>query len=224
MRHGIKRGVHHLTTLWRRGINALSERRRRSVTGRSNDICIKGTMQNVTYDIVGDDNSVCVLENAHISNTTIFIRGNNNRLKIGTAVLWSGGCFRFEGNNCVIEVGENTTASSAYLQAVESNRRIVVGKDCMLAVEIDMWTSDFHTILDINSLDRINPPKDIVIEDHVWIGAYVLLLKGVRLGSNSIIAARSVVTKSIPANTEAAGIPAKPVREGVTWNRDKDLS
>lgn len=53
----------------------------------------------------------------------------------------------------------------------------------------------------------------IVIEDDVWIGAGVRVMDGVRIGSGSVIGAGAVVTKSIPPNSVAVGIPAQVIRQ-----------
>ena len=52
----------------------------------------------------------------------------------------------------------------------------------------------------------------LVIEDNVWLGGNVMVLKGVTNGRNTLIGAGSVVTKSIPANVIAAGNPCKVIR------------
>jgi acetyltransferase-like isoleucine patch superfamily enzyme len=53
--------------------------------------------------------------------------------------------------------------------------------------------------------------EPIRIEDDVWIGMNVSILKGITIGQGSIIGAGSVVTKDIPANSIAVGVPAKIV-------------
>lgn len=53
---------------------------------------------------------------------------------------------------------------------------------------------------------------DIIIEDNVWLCEGVIVLSNVRIGKNSIIGANSVVTKNIPENSIACGIPAKVVK------------
>ena len=56
-------------------------------------------------------------------------------------------------------------------------------------------------------------PSPIHIGNKVWIGAGVVITKGVTIGDNSIIAAGAVVTHNIPANVIAAGVPAKVIKE-----------
>lgn len=59
---------------------------------------------------------------------------------------------------------------------------------------------------------RRGPSRPVTIEDDVWLGLNVTVLKGVTIGSRSIIGTGSVVTTSIPPNVVAAGIPAKVIR------------
>lgn len=58
----------------------------------------------------------------------------------------------------------------------------------------------------------IEVAKPIVIGNNVWIGAGSTVLAGVTIGDNAVIGAGSVVTKSIPGNTVAVGVPCKVVR------------
>mgnify|MGYP003308158982 CR=1 FL=1 len=55
--------------------------------------------------------------------------------------------------------------------------------------------------------------KPVVIEDNVWIGQYVTILKGVRIGKGAIIGTKAVVTKDVPENTIVAGNPARIVKK-----------
>ncbi|WP_192815596.1 DapH/DapD/GlmU-related protein [Methylocystis sp. ATCC 49242] len=79
--------------------------------------------------------------------------------------------------------------------------------------------SDMHSIISLDTGKRINPPAPIVIEDHVWIARNVTIAKGVKIGANCVIGAGSVVTKDIEANCVAAGVPARILRRGITWDR-----
>ncbi len=60
--------------------------------------------------------------------------------------------------------------------------------------------------------------QDVIIEEDVWIGANVTILKGVIIGRSSIIAAGAVVTKDIPPFSIAGGVPAKAIR--MKWNQE----
>ena len=53
----------------------------------------------------------------------------------------------------------------------------------------------------------------VTIQDHVWIGSNVTIMPGVTIGENSVIGAGSVVTKDIPANVVACGVPCRVMRE-----------
>ena len=55
--------------------------------------------------------------------------------------------------------------------------------------------------------------RDVHIGENVWIGAGAIILAGVTIGKNAVIGAGSVVTRDIPENTLALGVPCRPVRE-----------
>ncbi|WP_438351679.1 DapH/DapD/GlmU-related protein [Paenibacillus sp. FA6] len=74
---------------------------------------------------------------------------------------------------------------------------------------VNIIDTNFHPV---DTEDRSHS-KDIVISDNVWIGRGVLILPGVTIGHNAVIAAGSVVTRDIPANVLVGGTPAKVIRE-----------
>ena len=86
-----------------------------------------------------------------------------------------------------------------------------------MASEIDMTISDMHSIVDVVSGQRLNPARDIVLEERVWVGQRAMILKGSHIESGSIVGAGAIVTGRIPANSLAVGVPAKVIRSGVTW-------
>ena len=60
-------------------------------------------------------------------------------------------------------------------------------------------------------------PNHVVLEDHVWLGAGVTVLKGVTIGHDAVVAAGAIVTKDVPPLTLVAGVPARPVRQLRGW-------
>jgi acetyltransferase-like isoleucine patch superfamily enzyme len=125
------------------------------------------------------------------------------------------------GRNGSIWIGENTTFTQVGISLHEPGQ-VVVGRDCMFSIDIHMDPSDMHPIYDRATGERLNPPQDIHIGDHVWLGARVLVMKGAKIGSGSIIGAGSIVAGEIPENALAVGTPARVVRENVVWTRDMD--
>ena len=94
--------------------------------------------------------------------------------------------------------------------------KIHVGKRVMIAHGCQIFDNNTHAIHPESR--RLNLPvephnvKPVIIEDDAWLGAYTIVMKGVRIGSGSIVAAGSVVTRDIPPMSIAAGNPAKVVR------------
>jgi len=75
--------------------------------------------------------------------------------------------------------------------------------------------AEYHPV---NPIDRRATPNrvrsaPVTIEDDVYIGMNSLLLKGIRIGKGSVVAACSVVTRDVPPGVVVAGNPAKVVRE-----------
>ena len=68
---------------------------------------------------------------------------------------------------------------------------------------------DFHRVED-KAWDTTGVP--IIIEDRVWISNRSIVLKGVRIGHDAVVAAGSVVTRDVPPRTVVAGVPARVVR------------
>lgn len=111
------------------------------------------------------------------------------------------------GNNC--KIGE-------YFHITACNR-ITIG-DGLLTGRFVLITDNSHGHLSL--ADAGTPPinrqleskGEVVIGNNVWLGDKVTILAGVHIGDNVIIGANSVVTKDIPSNSMAAGIPAKVLK------------
>jgi acetyltransferase-like isoleucine patch superfamily enzyme len=172
-----------------------------------------------TLNIVvnGNDNIVRIGARCRSNNLRIDVRANHGLIEVGDACVLAGE-FTLRDHRTQLRVGERTTMMGTKITMHEAGC-ISIGEDCMFAGEVRMDTSDMHSILDASTGERLNPPADIEIETHVWIGFGVYLLKGIRIGSNSVIGAQSVVARDIPPNSVAVGVPARVVRSGVTWDR-----
>jgi acetyltransferase-like isoleucine patch superfamily enzyme len=202
-------------------IQRLKDKFRKSIIGKNNVIINNGVFWNVKYDIIGNNNKVEIMHKTTLSDMTIFIRGNNHKLKIEENCIVRGGSFWFEDSFCEIVIGKNTSIESAHFAVTEIKTRIDVGEDCMFSKGIELRTGDSHAIIDIDKNIKINDAQNIIIGNHVWIGARSTILKGVFVGNNAIIGTGSIVTKRIPSNSVAAGIPANVIKTNVNWVRER---
>ncbi|MDX2226746.1 MAG: acyltransferase [Verrucomicrobiae bacterium] len=166
-------------------------------------------------------------ENFYIETAQIFRMFKGKRdpaVRLGAGVSCYGGCSFAVGANGYVEVGDHTLLNGALLMAEESIR---IGKYCLISWGVGIADSDFHPIdpalrradaLALNpwSTHKERPPigtRPVIIGDTVWIGMNAVILKGVTIGDNSIIAAGAMVTKDVPANVVVAGNPAQVVKK-----------
>jgi len=87
---------------------------------------------------------------------------------------------------------------------------VTLGDDCLVGHNVVFATLN-HGIAPEERKSML--PAPIVVGRKVWIGSNSTILQGVTVGDNAIIAAGSVVTKDVPANTIVGGVPAKPIRQ-----------
>ena len=112
-------------------------------------------------------------------------------------------------DHALIEIGDNTRINGASIHAAE---RIIIGKNCLIAANVTIVDSDGHGLRP-DERHLVNPSaRPIIIEDNVWIGLNSIILKGVRIGTNSVIGAGSVVSRDVPPNSVVSGNPAQVVK------------
>ena len=154
------------------------------------------------------------------------LRSKNPRaIVFGDHVSCYAGCSFAVGENGKCTIGDFTLLNGALIMAEE---KIEIGSHCLVSWNVGIADSDFHPLepaqrlVDAQALapffkDRPTRPKlhtaPVVIGNNVWIGMNAVILKGVTIGENSVVAAGSVVTKSVPANVVVAGNPAVVVRK-----------
>jgi len=172
-----------------------------------------------SFSIKGDNNQIIIGKGSHLINAHFIMESNNNTILIGEHCRITGRCIQkiVDGNR--IEVGNNTTFGNVYIICGEG-RKVKIGEDCMLSFDVSLRTSDSHAIIDSISKKRVNFGGDIIIGDHVWIAAHVVVLKGVIISDNSVVALKAlVVNKFTSAGIIIGGVPAKVMKEGINWER-----
>lgn len=124
------------------------------------------------------------------------------------------------GKGCSVNIKSGTVFNGHAAIKLGESTNLTIGENCLIAPGLYMSTTDWHTIIDIETQERINKAKDISIGNHVWIAQDVKILKGAVIGHDSVIGAGSVVVGHIPSNVVAAGVPARIVKTGITWKRE----
>lgn len=174
--------------------------------------------------IVNGNGSVVKIGNqCRFRNMTIEVYGKNSTIEIADSVMVYEKCYiSIKGDNCHCIIGSKTTIGSASFFLEESDTDIVVGEDCMLGRDVCIDTTDFHSIVDATTGERINYPENVSVGNHVWLGYGVTLGKGAVVSDNSVVGKHALVTKQfIQPNICLVGIPAKIIKENINWSREK---
>lgn len=112
--------------------------------------------------------------------------------------------------NSVVRIGRNVHFSNNV--SIIATDNIIIGSDTLLGELTTIVDSDFHEINPLQRRKSAGISSPVVIGNNVWIGSRVFIQKGVTIGDNSIITPMSVVTRNIPANCIAGGVPAKFIK------------
>lgn len=175
------------------------------MTGRHRDLT----------DQIYANNSVRIDPSIQTDNLTLKFAGTGAELIIGPKCKLVGKIFLSGGAKVVI--GGGTIIHGAAFHVHEGGS-VTVGENCLFSYGISVRPSDAHKIFDLDTGERINPPKPIRVGNHVWIGEQVCLMKGAEIPDGCIVGIGSIVTGAFDTpNCILTGIPARIVRENVRW-------
>ena len=157
-----------------------------------------------------------------LTNCTVTINGSYSHIVIGSKSNLNHCHLYMEDDNGKILIGKHVTTTGTTNLAVIEGKTIQIGNDCLLSTDISFRVGDSHSIISVETQKRINPSQNITVGNHVWIGHGVKILKGSRISDESIVTTGAIVTgKEFPANVVIAGVPAKVVKENVTWSAQR---
>lgn len=139
----------------------------------------------------------------------VFIAGGNSGLRLDATV--HGGC--------TFAIGSDTYTNGPLHLIVSERRSVLIGDRGLISFDVWIRTADPHLVYRAEDGRRINPSRDVVIGDHVWLGQSAMVLKGTAIGSGSIVGGGAVVAgKTIASNTSWAGNPARQIGRGVFFD------
>jgi acetyltransferase-like isoleucine patch superfamily enzyme len=128
-------------------------------------------------------------------------------------LFYSGYCYVEAARpHARIEVGDRTEFNNNLMLKSEG-AGIRIGRDGLFGAHIEVFDSNFHDLDPRRRRDGTVSMGPVEIGDNVFVGMSAKILKGVTIGSDSVIGAGSVVSSSIPSGVIAAGNPARVIRE-----------
>lgn len=113
-----------------------------------------------------------------------------------------------------IEIGERVAIRPQTILMASDFASIIIGNDVLIGCGVHFYSAN-HAFdrPDVKIADQgYSPSEDIVVENDVWIGANAIILPGVRIGRHSVVAAGSVVTRSVEPFSVHAGVPARKIK------------
>lgn len=129
-----------------------------------------------------------------------------------SAAYWNGHCY-LEAREATAEI---VVADGVFMNngatVVAERSSIRIDSDCLIGPAVQIYDSDFHALAPESRNSGTHCCAPVHLERNVFVGASVIILKGVTIGHDSVIAAGSVVVDDIPPRTIAAGTPARVVR------------
>ena len=162
------------------------------------------------------------------------IRHKAGRLKLGCR--WSVGRFKQSefviADNGILEINDDFDIFTGCSIIIDSGAKLSLGKGGLnlgarvaafnnISIGDNSFISENVTIRDSDNHPLVSGSEDysapIVIGNNVFIGINVTILKGVTICDGAVVAANSLVNKSIPPNTMVGGVPAQIIKENITW-------
>ncbi len=136
--------------------------------------------------------------------------GRGGEIRFGRFV-WIGDGSKIRCHEGVVELGDKTVIGQEC--TISAYQRVRIGQQCVIA-DRAMFIDFDHGVVEVERPIRRQGiyKRDVEVGSNVWVGYGACILRGVRVGDNSIIGTNAVVTKDVPANAVVAGVPARVVR------------
>lgn len=189
--------------------------------------CINRHFHNSWFEIVTFFNilyakfiGVHILGHVKFNGWTSFFRSTDSKIEIGKNCIFNSVCYKNHigiNHRCilsvtppddskkgVLKIGDNCGFSGTSIWCFD---KIIIGNNVRCGANTLIMDGDAHF-----EDPRTSNPQPVILKDNVFLGANVVVKKGVTIGENTVIGMNSVVTHDIPANSIAVGIPCKVIK------------
>ena len=182
-----------------------------------NKVTAPAGLTKVYVDFSGKNNELIIDMESGVHSTIFSFPADDGICLVGSQGNYSGKVR--VGWRCLVSIGSRVTCTTACAIYTAEATSAVIGDDCMIASQVQIRTEDSHAIFDVESGARLNPSRNVVIGQHVWLAESALILSGAVIGSGTTVAARAVVKSKAPNNCVIAGIPSKIIKHNTAWER-----
>lgn len=176
-------------------------------------------IKNLQIKFLGSNNHIEIHAPYFVTKSVDIVLGSNNKIIIEHSNNHHIVKIKMHNSN-YLHIGAKTTISDVLIWEPAANKKIEIGRDCMLSYGIEIKNSDGHTVYDRTTREIHNSAENIKIGSHVWICRNATLMKGSSIPSNCVIGACSLVNKKYTEEyCIIAGNPAKIVKQNINWDR-----
>jgi acetyltransferase-like isoleucine patch superfamily enzyme len=121
----------------------------------------------------------------------------------------------------LVYVGHHVRSAGQTIINVRNSGSVILNHDILISNGCRIMSDDCHSIIDIQTQKRINPfGGAVTIQKHVWLGLQSTIMGNSIIGQDNIIGERAFVRNTYSQqNSILAGVPAKVIRTGVTWDQ-----
>ena len=137
---------------------------------------------------------------------------NQGQLLIGDRVRLASGISTLQisvGPHGTLRIGDRVLINHGC--SIGATKLVSIGDRCNIGSQCILIDNAFHEI-DPERRDQQPDSAPVILEDNVWLAARVIVLPGVTIGKNTVVGAGSVVTRDLPPDVLAAGVPARVLR------------
>jgi acetyltransferase-like isoleucine patch superfamily enzyme len=136
--------------------------------------------------------------------------GKRGTIRFGRFV-WVGDGTKIRCHEGEVIVGQKTVLGQEC--TISAYRHVRIGEQCVIA-DRAMFIDFDHGVVEVERPIRVQGiyMRDVDVGSNVWIGYGACVLRGIRVGDNSVIGSNSVLTKDVPANGVVGGVPARLLR------------
>lgn len=124
---------------------------------------------------------------------------------------WIGHGSKIRVHEGEVSIGAKTVMGQEC--TISAYQHVAIGRECIIADRVMLIDFD-HGVVEVERPIRLQGiyKRDVDVGHNVWIGYGACVLRGTRIGDNSIVGTSSVVTREVPANAVVGGVPARLIR------------